>query len=581
MMGLKRGVGGEGVDDGVPLVPETKRQRTSIDSMRVVMATQYILQHLPKIEPFLRSVVQEEVQNAIWRDMHLPPRVPLNKIQTAVSNRYRLQFRNSLPRTLFTSSKIEAEGQKPVEIVIVDSDSREIITCGPLSSIKVEILVLDGDFGIDGQEEWTEKEFGDSIVREREGKRPLLSGELMITLIKGVGCLGDANFTDNSSWTRSRRFRLGARVSQSRCIDRVQEAVSGAFLVKDHRGELYKKHHPPSLNDDVWRLEKIGKDGVFHKRLADSGIMTVQDFLRNFIMDQNMLRHILGSGMSNKMWEATVEHAKKCIVPAEKLYSYNFSQGVVLLFNSIYELLGTIIQEKFYYLDELPATQKVLIDKLKENAYRTPGLIMEFIQPMVDNRQRLLSPATNTFTIPDIGCLDEHIPYIPLTNQGDPVLDMGLLHQPIQAGIGIIDDLPEMKDMLPEMGFRLAQRSDSFQLNTNTGFDMPSSNPATLVDDHPLMSFNAQADMCSGQFPMLWDQHNGLVHVSDSSTNRSCTPNVPDAGATTSSSKWVKLKAVSKWMALARRSARRVAYMNSAYPTVSSSMCADTYEGCW
>lgn len=164
-------------------------------------------------------------------------RVPLNKIQTAVSNRYRLQFRNSLPRTLFTSSKIEAEGQKPVEIVIVDSDSREIITCGPLSSIKVEVLVLDGDFGIDGQEEWTEKEFGDSIVREREGKRPLLSGELMITLIKGVGCLGDANFTDNSSWTRSRRFRLGARVSQSRCIDRVQEALSGAFLVKDHRGE--------------------------------------------------------------------------------------------------------------------------------------------------------------------------------------------------------------------------------------------------------------------------------------------------------------------------------------------------------
>lgn len=55
---------------------------------------------------------------------------------------------------------------------------------------------------------------------------------------------------------------------------------------------MYKKHHPPSLNDDVWRLEKIGKDGVFHKRLADSGIMTVQDFLRNFIMDQNMLRHV-------------------------------------------------------------------------------------------------------------------------------------------------------------------------------------------------------------------------------------------------------------------------------------------------
>lgn len=164
-------------------------------------------------------------------------RAPLNKIQASVNNQYRLLFQNSLPGTLFTSSKIEAEGQEPVEIVLIDSQTRQIITHGPLSSIKVEVLVLDGDFGVDGQEEWTEKEFNDSIVREREGKRPLLSGELMVTLDKGLGRLGDANFTDNSSWTRSRRFRLGARVCQNRFRHRVQEALSGSFLVKDHRGE--------------------------------------------------------------------------------------------------------------------------------------------------------------------------------------------------------------------------------------------------------------------------------------------------------------------------------------------------------
>jgi len=55
---------------------------------------------------------------------------------------------------------------------------------------------------------------------------------------------------------------------------------------------VYKKHHPPALADDVWRLEKIGKDGVFHKKLADFGIHTVQDFLRNLVMDQYGLRSV-------------------------------------------------------------------------------------------------------------------------------------------------------------------------------------------------------------------------------------------------------------------------------------------------
>ena len=42
---------------------------------------------------------------------------------------------------------------------------------------------------------------------------------------------------------------------------------------------MYKKHYPPALKDDVWRLEKVGKDGAFHKKLNGSGIYTVEDFL--------------------------------------------------------------------------------------------------------------------------------------------------------------------------------------------------------------------------------------------------------------------------------------------------------------
>ena len=55
---------------------------------------------------------------------------------------------------------------------------------------------------------------------------------------------------------------------------------------------VYKKHYPPALNDDVWRLEKIGKDGSFHKRLNNSGIFTVEDFLRSVVRDPQILRNV-------------------------------------------------------------------------------------------------------------------------------------------------------------------------------------------------------------------------------------------------------------------------------------------------
>lgn len=55
---------------------------------------------------------------------------------------------------------------------------------------------------------------------------------------------------------------------------------------------VYKKHYPPALKDDVWRLEKIGKDGAFHKKLNANGIYTVEDFLRLLVRDQQRLRSV-------------------------------------------------------------------------------------------------------------------------------------------------------------------------------------------------------------------------------------------------------------------------------------------------
>uniref|UniRef100_A0ACD5XK09 Uncharacterized protein n=1 Tax=Avena sativa TaxID=4498 RepID=A0ACD5XK09_AVESA len=340
--------------------PDAKRRRTLLhsSSMQEAIGAQYMQKHLPKLEPFLRRVVQEEVHNVLIRHIDSANRLPL-QLKTN-SKRYKLQFQGNLPQTLFTGNRVEAENKQPLRIVLTDAASNQAITSGSLSSMKVELLVLDGDFNADERLEHTEKEFSVSIVFEREGKRPLLSGEVVIVLEKGVASVRDISFTDNSSWIRSRKFRLGARMSRASSIEeRVQEAVSNPFLVKDHRGEVYKKHHPPALADDVWRLEKIGKDGVFHKKLADFGIHTVQDFLRNLVIDQYGLRGLLGSGMSNKMWESTVEHARECVLD-DKLYSYSSGHGIILLFNCIHEIIGVVVGSNCFSMNALTATQKVM-----------------------------------------------------------------------------------------------------------------------------------------------------------------------------------------------------------------------------
>lgn len=55
---------------------------------------------------------------------------------------------------------------------------------------------------------------------------------------------------------------------------------------------VYKKHHPPDLSDEVWRLEKIGKGGAFHRRLNRENINTVKDFLTLLNLDASRLRQV-------------------------------------------------------------------------------------------------------------------------------------------------------------------------------------------------------------------------------------------------------------------------------------------------
>ncbi|CAL0325585.1 unnamed protein product [Lupinus luteus] len=373
----KRSLEGGGEDD------QPERKRPGLASVIVEALKVDSLQKLcSSLEPILRRVVSEEVERALAKlgPARLSGRSSPKMIEGPDGRNLRLHFRSRLSLPLFTGGKVEGEQGAPVHVVLIDATTGNIVISGPEACMKLDVVVLEGDFNNEDDEDWTQEDFESHVVKEREGKRPLLTGELQVTLKEGIGTLGELTFTDNSSWIRSRKFRLGLKVASGFCESiRIREAKTEAFTVKDHRGELYKKHYPPALTDEVWRLEKIGKDGSFHKKLNNAGICTVEQFLRLVVKDSQKLRNILGSGMSNKMWEALLDHAKTCVLTG-KLYVYypEDTRNVGVIFNNIYELRGLIAGEQFFSADSLTDSQKVYVDSLVKKAYENWDQVIEY-----------------------------------------------------------------------------------------------------------------------------------------------------------------------------------------------------------
>ncbi|XP_010447628.1 PREDICTED: calmodulin-binding protein 60 F [Camelina sativa] len=362
-------------------LPESKRQKLPALASVIMEAVKVdSLQRLcSTLEPLFRRIVSEEVEHALSRleSSKSTSRSPEpKKIQGLDGQNLQLRFRTRMPHHLFTGGKVEGEQSSAIHVVLIDANTGNIIQTGEESMAKLNIVVLDGDFNDEDDKDWTREHFGSFEVKEREGKRPILNGDRHVILKEGVGTLGKLTFTDNSSWIRSRKFRLGVKDASG---FHIREAKTEPFAVKDHRGEIYKKHYPPALHDEVWRLDKIAKDGALHKKLLKSNIVTVEDFLRILMKDPQKLRSLLGSGMSNKMWDNTVGHAKTCVLDG-KLYVYYTEQthatGVV--FNHIYEFRGLIANGHFLSLDSLNHDQKISADILVKTAYENWHKAVEY-----------------------------------------------------------------------------------------------------------------------------------------------------------------------------------------------------------
>ncbi|KAF5461768.1 hypothetical protein F2P56_017842 [Juglans regia] len=428
----KRSLEGGGGED-----EQQERKRPALASVIVEALKVDSLQKLcSSLEPILRRVVSEEVERALAKlgPARLTGRSSPKRIEGPDGRNLQLLFKSRLSLPLFTGGKVEGEQGAAIHVILIDADTGCVVTSGPEASVKLDIHVLEGDFNNEDDEGWSQEEFESHVVKEREGKRPLLTGDLQVTLKEGVGTLGELTFTDNSSWIRSRKFRLGLKVASGFCEGmRIREAKTEAFTVKDHRGELYKKHYPPALDDEVWRLEKIGKEGSFHKRLNSKEIFTVRDFLRLVVRDQQKLRTILGSGMSNKMWDALLEHAKTCVTSG-KFYVYfsDDARNMGAVFNNIYELRGLINGEQYLSANSLSDSQKVYVDMLVKKAYDHWDQVVEYDgkAPLSFKQNDRPSASRNELNMGPIDystALDHQlqIPHLPVPSE-QPPMDSGL-----------------------------------------------------------------------------------------------------------------------------------------------------------
>ncbi|XP_021283452.1 protein SAR DEFICIENT 1 [Herrania umbratica] len=573
MLPIKRSATDGGDERLGVMVPDPKRRATLKSSWSgarnlIGLGGLSLKRIVLNLEPMLRSWVREEVERGILSSSHPSSRPSLNHIEASRGRSLQLRFVDKLPPTIFTGAKVEAEEGNPVRIVLVDATSNTIVTSGPLSSLKVEIVVLNGDFGADEREDWTETEFNASILREREGKRPLLTGDLNVTMADGVGTVENVIFTDNSSWIRSRKFRLGARIVQRISGEvTIREARSEAFVVKDHRGELYKKHHPPSQRDEVWRLERIAKDGAFQTRLASNNIRTVKDFLRLHVTDPSALRDILGGGISNRVWDTIIEHALTCVLDDNEWYTHTYygaQQRVGLLLNSIFKVVAaTFGGQNYQPVEKLTFSQKLLVEDAKRQAYKNVGDLV------LTDRQAIFGPSmTLTNLLPEPVSIPNLLlqqPDFSVANQDQPDIALGFNQSTTSYAYGVEENNQSQVSLAQDghgiQAFNPMLRN-SFRMEGI--FPYHGDNSLSLLPDfHFATEDNPQAQMQSwASVTPAWGQGSGFILTPDCESSFGILTSSPNFDAHSRrmgkgrdvcpKAGWLKLRAVIQWKLITR-----------------------------
>ncbi|CAL5441270.1 unnamed protein product [Camellia sinensis] len=357
---------------------DNKTSEDDVSSLKKVVEVMVIQRVHHVIEPLMehllrkaaRVVIESVVDKVLARNSG-------NEMHSSEPRILQLRFQNKLSLTIWTGMPIKGEDCSPVKVALVDGLTGEVVNSGLEALAKVEIVVLRADFDDDEGQDWTLEEFNRNIVREREGNKPLLSGNACLNLREGIGFVGEISFTHTSIWMNNCKFRLGARILDNFNGTRVREAKTEPFIIKDRRGKLYKKLDSPSLSDAVWRLKNIGRRGAVPKRLSDGNIKTVQQFLAEFFLHRQRLQATLGTHMSDKMLKETVDHAlTNKLDDWYSYYSGSSQQKFGVVFNVGGQVLGILSECGYVPVEKLSATQKVDADKLVVSAFEHWGEVV-------------------------------------------------------------------------------------------------------------------------------------------------------------------------------------------------------------
>ncbi|KAI8543592.1 hypothetical protein RHMOL_Rhmol08G0230400 [Rhododendron molle] len=246
------------------------------------------------IVPMFSRIVNEAVELAAEK---LLARLVYNSgsgLRSSESRSLQLEFMDKLSLPVYTNRPIKGEGPTPLRVALVDGITKQVVSSGAEAFAKVEILVIEGDLDSD---QWRPEEFHNMIVREKEGKKSLLTGNVYLNLEEGIGYVRDISFTHNANWMKVCELRLAAKVVDTINGTRVREAVTEPFVVKDYRVTYNEKHYPPSLNDEIWRLKKIRRDGAFHNRLVTENVKTVKDFLTRYLTNPQSLQNAVANNL--------------------------------------------------------------------------------------------------------------------------------------------------------------------------------------------------------------------------------------------------------------------------------------------
>ncbi|KAL2515804.1 Calmodulin-binding protein 60 A [Forsythia ovata] len=268
----------------------------------LIPAVQQVMR--PIVENLIQEVVIPAVQQVVREEISLAPEkfsachncekfCYRNSNETTASRTRgsELKFLDEVSDSVLTGKEIKGKGGNHIKVALVDNVTGRPVDSGSEASAKVEIFL---EVGQDNN--------ADSIGRENDKTKPHFPKPVHVSLKQGIGFLSNVKLGHGSRWIRSCKCRLGARFVGKFDGSSVKEAWTESFKVLDSRSEWNKKHHPPSLDDDVWRLDNIGKGGVPCNRLHKENVTKVKDFLFLLSIDPQRLQKIVGAG--DKNWNA-------------------------------------------------------------------------------------------------------------------------------------------------------------------------------------------------------------------------------------------------------------------------------------